>query len=365
MRPFLPDEAKKRLEAVLASGHLTEGKETQKFEKLISDFLGVPHVLAVTSCTTGLEAALKCMGVGPGDKVLVPDFTYPATASAVLQCGAEVVLVDIDRKSMLLDYTAIEKAISDKTKAVIPVSLFGNPIDYKQLNIIKQKYNLIILEDAACSLGSSWNGMLTGNLADVTVFSLHPRKFITTGEGGLIATSSTQLAEKINSYKHFGIQSGESRLECVFSEIGTNLKLSNIQAALGVAQMAHINKLLQKRREAALRYTKLLANVPEITIPETTANAIHSYQTYCIFIENRDAVMANMRKEGIEVQIGTFSLHTQPAFKNNKNVHFHDRFENSSYAFQHCLALPLFHEITEKQQHIVVEELKNQILKNK
>ena len=358
IKPYITDQLKQRVIDVLDSGYLTEGPVTREFENQIASFCSAKHCLAVTSCTTGLELALRALGIGPGDEVIVPGYTYPATAQVVNIVGATAVIVDINPQNMLIDYDTLETAITPKTKAIIPVSLFGNPLNWDRLNKIKSKHSLYIIEDAACALGSSYKNKKTGTLADITVFSHHPRKFITTGEGGTIVTDNSKWADWMASYKHFGIASKTNRLDTQFEHIGTNYKLSNILAAVGLEQLRHINELLAERRRLAERYQALLADTPDISLTQTTYNGTHSWQTFCVFVNNRDKVMSDMRQVGIEAQIGTYALHTHPAFAHNPLVRIHGKMTGCQYAFDHTLALPLFQGMTENEQYNVVNALK-------
>jgi len=360
IKPYITQEIKDKVIEVLDSGYLTEGPVTREFESKLKDYIGSNHIIAVTSATTGLEVALRALKIGPGDEVIVPDYTYPATASVMPIVGAKAVIVDVNRDSMLIDYDAIEKAITPNTKAIMPVSGFGNPLDYNRLNAIKKKYNLYIIEDAACSIGAEFDGVKIGNQADISVFSLHPRKFITTGEGGIIATNNDEWAAWMNSYKHFGMDmSGASREGIQFDIIGTNYKLSNIQAAVGLGQLNNVDKLLAKRIELANNYIKLLKDVEGVKIPATLDNGQHSYQSFCVFVNNRDDIMLNMRKNGIEVQIGTYSLHMHKAFNSNPDkVEIKGDMKNSKWCYEHTLTLPLFNDLTKDQQKYIVEELK-------
>ncbi len=357
IKPYITNEVKAKVCEVLDSGYLTEGPVTAEFEKACREYIGCKHAIAMTSCTTGLETALRCLGVGAGDEVIIPDYTFPATADAVALVGAKIVIVDVNPKSMLIDYIKLEESITDKTKAIIPVSLFGNPLDYEKLNFIKQKHGVYIIEDAACALGSEYKNIKTGNLADISVFSFHPRKFITTGEGGLITTNNPEWAEQINSFKHFGTNQTISREKTMFERIGTNYKLSNVLAAIGLVQMKHIDQLLDKRRILSERYYDLLNKYEKIKFPETTREGINSYQSFCIFIDDRDYIMKTMRSKGVEVQIGTYSLHMHPAFRPSSECLIKDYMIGSRYACDHCLVLPLFHEMTDKEQDIVVDTL--------
>lgn len=250
IKPFIDDAVKSKLLEVLESGYLTEGPITHLFEDKFTEYIGCKHAIAVTSCTTGLEIALRALNIGPGDEVIVPDYTYPATAAVVSIVGAVPVIVDIDRETMLIDYQLIEAAITDKTKAIIPVSLFGNPLDYEKINKIKAKYKIYVIEDAACAVGAEYKSKKVGNWADISVFSFHPRKFITTGEGGMVTTNNKVWADWMNSYKHFGMNMDNIQREGVqFEMMGTNYKLSNLLSAIGLAQLEKIDVLLNRRRE--------------------------------------------------------------------------------------------------------------------
>jgi dTDP-4-amino-4,6-dideoxygalactose transaminase len=357
IKPYITEEVKAEVCEVLESGYLTEGPITRELEEAIEDYTGCKYALAVCNCTVGLETALRAIGVGPGDEVIVPDYTYPATADVVRIVGAKVVIVDVNRETMLIDYDALETALSPATKAVIPVSIFGNPLDYDRLNTIKEQYQLLVIEDAACSLGAKYRETCVGNLADISVFSLHPRKFITTGEGGVVTTSNHEWADWVRSYKHFGMGVHDSRLTTSFERIGTNYKLSNILAAVGLVQMRHIDELLTKRRELSLRYYRLLEGKRGILFPKTTFNGTHSWQSCCIFVENRNWVMEKLARRNIETQIGTYSLHMHKAFDQSQVCQIAGDMHGSRYAFERCLTLPLYHEMTEAEQDYVVREL--------
>ena len=258
---------------------------------------------------------------------------------------------------MLIDYDMIEKAVTGRTRAIIPVSIFGNPLDYDRLDRIKKKYGLYIIEDAACSIGAEYKGVKVGNQADISVFSLHPRKFITTGEGGVITTSNREWADRMISYKHFGMGVHDSRLTTSFERIGSNCKLSNILAAVGLVQMRHIDELLGRRIELSRNYIYLMKEDDCFILPETTSQGKHSCQSFCIYVENRDQVMQKMRDRGIEVQIGTYALHMHPAFAPSSYCRIEGELAGSIYAFEHCLTLPMYHELTLDDQKYVIEEL--------
>jgi len=357
IKPYVTQEVKDKVCEVLDSGYLTEGPVTKELEDMFKAYLGCQHALAACNCTVGLEMALRALGIGPGDEVIVPDYTYPATASVVEIVGAKIVVVDVVRETMLIDCDALEQAITSRTKAIIPVSIFGNPLDYDRMNMIKEEYNLHIIEDAACSIGAKFRNTYVGNLADISVFSLHPRKFITTGEGGMITTNNSQWADWMLSYKHFGMGVHDSRLTTTFDRIGTNYKLSDIQAAVGLVQMRHIEELLARRKEISERYYRLLSNTPAVSFPRTTVKGMHSWQSCCIFVENRDKIIEKLKTKNIETQIGTYALHMHNAFKENPNCRIFGDMSGSRYAFEHCLTLPVYNEMTEEDQDYVTQQL--------
>ena len=357
IKPYITEETKAKVCEVLDSGYLTEGQVTQEFEDTFKDYVGSQYALAVCNCTVGLEMALRAVGIGPGDEIIVPDYTYPATADVVHIVGAKIVIVDVDRETMLVDYDAMEQAIGSHTKAIIPVSLFGNPLNYGRLDKIKEKYGIFIIEDAACSIGAEFGGKRVGNLADISVFSLHPRKFITTGEGGVVTTNNPRWANWMLSYKHFGMGSHDSRMKTSFEMIGTNYKLSNVQAAIGLVQMNHIEELLAGRKEISKRYYQLFANTDAITFPKTTVKGTHSWQSCCIFVENRDQIIEKLKDGNIETQIGTYSLHMHKAFSENSRCQILGDMLGSRYAFEHCLTLPLYHDMTQEEQDYVAQQL--------
>jgi len=360
-KPYIPPEVKDRVLQVLDSGYLTEGSVTSEFEDSIKEYIGCEHAIAVSNCTVGLEMALRSLGIGKGDEVIVPDYTYPATAAVVGIVGATIVLVDVDAETMLIDYRAIEEAITERTKAIIPVSIFGNPLNYDRLWNVKEKYNLYLIEDAACSIGAQYDGEFVGNLADISVFSFHPRKFITTGEGGMITTNNPEWAAWMESYKHFGISSDSSRRDSHFERIGTNYKLSDVQAAIGLVQMHQIASLLEKRTQLANRYHELLANQPSVSFPKITPKGIHSWQSFCIFTANRDVVIEKLELKNIETQIGTYALHMHHAYSRNPNCRIVGDLSGSRYAFEYCLTLPLYQDMTTDQQNYIIRELLSSI----
>ncbi|OGV51770.1 MAG: aminotransferase DegT [Lentisphaerae bacterium GWF2_52_8] len=359
IKPYIPEESKTLLMKTIDSGFLTEGQVTRDFEAACRDFIGCKHALAVSSCTTGLELALRCLGIGPGDEVAVPDYTYPATADAVAICGAKALLVDVSPETLLIDYDKLEKAMNPRVKAIMPVSQFGNPLDHERLALTKKKWGVKIIEDAACAFGSGFKGIKTGNIADISVFSFHPRKFITSGEGGLVTTNDAEMASWMDSYKHFGLRSGPTGREAAsFAMLGTNYKMSNLLSALALPQLRMVDRLMEKRQHLVNRYSSRLLGKPGILgLQKTGAGGKHSYQTFGVFVENALKTINALRSQGIEAQIGTYCLHAQTAFGDASVFPRAGEMSGSKWAYAHFLALPLYHEMTETEQDEVITAL--------
>lgn len=357
IKPHLPGEVVDELRGVIASGYLTEGNNTREFAALARDFLGCKHALAVANCTVGLEAALRCVGVGRGDEVIVPAYTYPATASVCALLGARAVLVDVDPRTMTLKLDALEEAVTDKTRAIMPVSLLGCPLDYSRLRRLCDRFGLFMIEDAACAFGAGMDGVRVGNFADISVFSFHPRKFITTGEGGLVTTARDDFADWLDQYVHFGIKRGADGA-IGFELPGTNYKLSNLLAAVGVAQLRIVDAMLERRIGLAERYREKLAAVAGVALPGIPPGGQHSFQTICVFVNERDRIMAAMRERGIEAQIGSIALPRHRAFQDTGTCRRLESYPGMDYAADHCLALPLYHDLTLAEQDEVIEAVK-------
>ena len=355
IEPVVGAEEEKSVAEVLKSGWLSEGPMTRKFEQLVAGLVGAKHGVAASSCTTAMEIALRAMEIGPGDRVLIPSFTHPATADAVIVLGAKPVLVDVELSTYNMDLEEARKAMDKPARAMIPVSWGGYPLDKGELDRFKEEFSLSILEDAACSLGSESNGKKTGTMADITCFSFHPRKVITTGEGGMITTDNDEYAEVLRSFKNFGIAKIGNELR--FVRYGSNYKMSDILAAVGVAQMSKLPKITEKRIKLAENYSSLLAEVDGIRPPKVGRGIKHIFQTYAAYVEvegARDMLLQYLRKIGIEAQIGTYALHMQPYYQ---NLERQGDLENSRMLYQNLIALPMYHNMTDEDQEYVVAEI--------
>ncbi len=354
MRPGIGPEELDAIREVMDSKFLTEGDQTREFEKRIAEYIGVKHAIAVTSCTTALELALQVAGIKKGAEVVVPDFTHPATALPVLSAGAEPVLVDVSDQSYNIDFGSARLGLSRRTRCVMPVSLFGRPVDQEGLAEFLHRRQLVVIEDAACSLGAEVNGKKVGTLADMTCFSFHPRKILTTGEGGMLVTDNDEYAEIARSIKSFGFGPRRGTMRGI--RRGSNYKMSNILAAIGLVQISKFEKMLAERIKRARIYNELLIGNESIQLPNIPDGVKCTYQSYCVSLKRdgiRDQVKQRMLEKGIEVQIGTYALHLEPVFARAKRT----RLVKSLKVFRNTLTLPLHNELRREDQERVCAEL--------
>ena len=351
--PDVGEEEIEEIRKVFGTGFLTEGATTKEFEKNVADYVGTKHAIAVTSCTTGLHAVFESIGI-KGQEVIVPDYTYPATAEAVILAGGIPVLADVDIDSMNMTSQILEEAYNDSMRVFCPVSWAGVPLE-KEIYQKAKKMNLKCLEDSACSLGAKIGDDFVGKIADYSCFSFHPRKVITTGEGGMITTDDDEIAEKCYSYKHFGAKGAS------FETIGTNYKLSNVLSAIGLVQMRKIEKIISKRNEKAKIYEEMISKINGIKPAYVGKNTRQTFQSYTCYVEKegyRDKIRDALSKENIQSQIGTYALHLEPAYKNLKKV---GDLENSKLLYENALTLPLYGALKESDQQRICH-LINKIL---
>ena len=297
-----------------------------------------------------------------GDEVIVPAATFSSVVSPIYQLGLKPVYVDVSSKDWFIDIGEIERAITSKTRVIMPVYNLGFPGKIEEIVDLAKDKNLKVLEDCCEAHGGERQGKKLGSFGELSALSFFVAHNITTGEGGIVTTNNKKWGDWINSYKHFGMDmSGASREGIHFNIIGTNYKLTNIQAAVGLGKLENIEELLNKRISLANNYKKLIKNIEKISLPQVLnpkPNCQHSFQTYIVYVEERDRIMSEMRSKGIEVQIGSYSLHMHNAYNNNPLVEIKGNLSNSKWCFEHALALPLYNDLTEELQEIVVKELK-------
>lgn len=317
-RPKLAgNEQKYVLDCLETSWISSNGKYIEAFEQSFAQFCGVKHAIATNNGTTALHLALVGLGLKPGDEVIVPTVTYIATANAVRYCDATPVLVDVRADTMNIDPAAIEAKITPKTRGIIPVHLFGHPVEMGPLLAIAEKHGLFVLEDAAESHGAEYLGQRVGGLGDCATFSFFGNKIVTTGEGGMVTTNNDELAARLRQYRGQGV---DPNRRYWFPVIGYNYRMTNIQAALGVAQMETVDAALAERAVLAARYNEALAPLTQkIVLPQQAPWAKHVYWMYTIYLREgdetrRDAVMQYMDRLGIETRPVFYPMHVLPPY---------------------------------------------------
>jgi perosamine synthetase len=355
MMPNVGSDELAAVESVLNSGQLVEGEKAHEFEKLISEKSGSKYSVLCTSATVGLELALKALNLNSVDEVILPAFTHPATLLAVMNVGATPVLVDVDRSSFNTNSEFLEQGITKRTKVLMPVSWGGYPIDMNPIMALAKKHHLKVIEDAACALGTSFDSHPTGSLADMTVYSFHPRKLIALGDGGAVATSDEDLYKKLKKLKHFGSETIEGKAR--FVEAGGNYRLSNILAGMGIPQIQKLDSMIAGRTLRANYYNQLFAGMDWVQLPNVTPKMKANYQSYCIAFQKpglRDYALKTLKEMGIEVQFGTYSIDREPVAKNVKKV---GELTNSHFLGDNLLTLPLHHKLTTEEQDAVFKEI--------
>ena len=351
-RPFFDEKEINEIRNVLDSGWVAgQGPENKKLEEEFSKYIDVNYSVCCSNCTAALHLSLIALGIKKDDEVIVPDYTFPATAHAVLYCGAVPIFVDINEKTYNIDVALIESKITKKTKAIIPVHTFGQCADMDIILKIAKKHNLKVIEDAACAVGSEYKGKKAGSIGDIGCFSFHARKNITSGEGGIITSNNKELIDSIRSLSCFGMESAFARDKKFkipkFTRLGYNYKLSDIAAAVAIIQLRRSEEYIGKRNKLAEYYNQKLKELKSVTIPFVEKHNKHVFQSYIVLLDkkiNRNDIISKLNERGIQTQIGTYALHEQPIYKNLTNCD-EKEFPNTTFVYNQSLALPLYYEM--------------------
>jgi dTDP-4-amino-4,6-dideoxygalactose transaminase len=377
-KPFFGEEEMRAVQEPLETGWVVQGPKVAEFERLFSEFTGVRNSVATTSCTTALQLALHALGVGPGDEVIVPAFTWVATANVVELEGARPVFVDIELDTFNIDVGGVQRAITDKTRAILPVSLFGISAPMRPIMEIARARGIKVVEDDACATGARYQGSHAGALADAACFSFHPRKAITTGEGGMLITSDDRMAEAVRSLRDHGASKSDlarhlgakSYLLPDFNVVGFNHRMTDLQGALGVAQLARLPSLLEKRTRIAGKYDSALKKLGWLRPPVLPEGSQHGYQAYVGLYQpekptvanverlhaRRNRLMDRLESAGVATRPGTHAVHLLGVYKRKYGIRPED-FPNSYMADRLTLTLPLFAQMTDDEQEYVIEQL--------
>jgi len=351
--------------AVLKSDWLTTGPKVDAFEEKFVELLGVDHAVAVSSGTAALHCAMHALGIGPGDEVIVPPLTFAATANCVVFQGGVPVFADVDPKTLLLDPVQVARKISHKTKAIIAVDYAGQPCDYDALGSIAKSKSIPIVADACHSLGALYKGRTVGTLADISVFSFHPVKHITTGEGGMVVTANTEWAQRIRRFRNHGISSdfkqrsheGSWFYEMV--DLGFNYRLTDFQSALGISQLKKLPDFITRRQAIAAHYNQALASVSGVSPIVVQPEVSHAYHLYVVNIESEKAgisraeMFSALRAKGIGVNVHYVPVHLHPYYRKRFGT-MPGLCPVAEAAYDHLLSLPIFPVmIDEDAQHVV------------
>jgi len=356
-KPLIGDEEINAVIEVLKSGMLASGKEVKEFEKEFAQYLGAKHGVAVVNGTAALDVALKALRIGPGDEVITTPFTFIASANSILFQGAKPVFADIDPKTYNLDPNEVLEKITDKTKAIVVVHLYGQPADMKAFKEIAEDHKLYLIEDCAQAHGAEFEGQKVGTFGDIAAFSFYPTKNMTTGEGGMVVTNDGELAKKVDLIRNHG--QAEKYLHV---ELGYNLRMTNIAAAIGRAQLKKLDEWNKKRIENARLLTEGISKIDGLTPPHVDPRAKHVFHQYVIRVEeefplNRDELMAKLREKGIGSAVHYPSpVHQQPFYQ--KLGYPKDICPNAIEASKKVLSLPVHPAVSEKDIDYIINTLR-------
>jgi dTDP-4-amino-4,6-dideoxygalactose transaminase len=366
MRPWLGEEEAAAAAEAIRSGWVAQGPRVAEFEQAFADSLGVPHGVAVSSCTTALHLALLVSGIGPGDEVVVPSLSFIATANAVRYVGAQPVFADVDAATLNVIPETVQPCLTERTSAVIVVDQGGAPADLDGLRALCEPRGITVIEDAACAAGARYRGRPVGAGSYLAAFSFHPRKLLTTGEGGMLVTHDAEVAARLRRLREHGMnvsaadrhKSSQPVLES-YLEVGFNYRMTDVQAAIGLVQLGKLAALVHRRRMLAERYTELLAGLPGVVTAADPDYGQTNYQSYWValpddFPVSRDELLRLLADEGISARRGIMAAHLEPAYADVPARPLPVTEQRS----RNSVVLPLFHELTEEDQHRIVSVLR-------
>lgn len=365
--PSIEEDDLAAVKDVLSSGHLVQGPRVEQFEQAVADYVGVKYAVAVTNCTAALHLSLLALGVRPGDLVVVTAYSWPATANVIEICGAQPVFVDICPDTFNINPAALEAALNRLThtaetarrvKAVLPVHTFGQMANMPAILELADRYHLPVIEDAACALGATLDGRQAGSWGTLGCFSFHPRKAITTGEGGIITTSDAETARVLKALRNHGLDPDAPSPNFILP--GFNNRMTEMQGALGLTQMSKLGRIVEARRRAASYYDQLLAGT-EFQAPVVSKDCAHVYQSYVVLLPERLAAQRKLlieqaKEQGIETTIGTWHMPLISYFRSRYGFQTGD-FPVADQVFARSLTLPLHEKISKVQQDKVVDFL--------
>lgn len=366
-RPYIGAEEEQSVIDVLRSGWVTQGPRVVEFEEKFSQYIGCDHAVAVSSCTTALHLGLLALNIGRGDEVICPSLSFIATANSIVHAGATPIFCDIDRATYNLDPVRIEEAITTRTKAIMVVHQVGLPAAMSEILVIANRHGLLVIEDAACAIGSEYAGRLIGSpLGALACFSFHPRKILTTGEGGMITTNDAGIAERLRRLRQHAMSVSDAArhhatkiMVETYDEVGYNFRMTDMQAAIGLTQLKRLDSLLVRRRYLAERYSTALQHLPWLALPSVPDECRHNFQSYMIrltrgFEGKRDAIMQHLLEKNISTRRAIMASHRELPYRSE---HWDNCLPETEMVTDSALILPLFHQLADSEQDYIIESL--------
>jgi dTDP-4-amino-4,6-dideoxygalactose transaminase len=362
MRPWLGAEEAAAAADAVSSGWVAQGPRVAEFEEAFASAIGISHAVAVSSCTTALHLALVAAGIGPGDEVVVPSLSFIATANAPRYVGATPVFADVNETTQNLTPATVEPRLTQRTRAVILVDQAGIPADLDAMRALCEPRGITVIEDAACAVGSVYRSRPVGAGANLAAFSFHPRKLLTTGEGGMLVTPDEDVAARLRRLREHGMDLSAaarhaSRQPVIerYTELGFNFRMTDIQAAIGLVQLSKLDRLIARRRALARRYQQLLSGIPGVRTITDPEYGTTNYQSFWVllpddFPASRDELLQRLAEAGVSARRGIMAAHLEPAYADRP----HGPLPVTELLTARTLILPLFHDLTEPEQDIVV-----------
>jgi dTDP-4-amino-4,6-dideoxygalactose transaminase len=372
MRPWLGTEEAEAAAAAVASGWIAQGPRVREFEEAFAAAIGTQHAVAVSSCTAALHLALIAVGISPGDEVIVPSLSFIATANAARYVGAVPVFADVDLATQNLTVDTVAPHLTDRTRAVILVDQAGVPADLDAMRGLCDPLQVTVIEDAACAAGSRYKGRPVGAGAALAAFSFHPRKLLTTGEGGMLTTSDESIARRLRRLREHGmdISAADRHLSQQpliehYTEVGFNFRMTDIQAAIGLVQLGKLAQMVARRRLLAWRYQEVLSGVPGLLMAADPPDGETNYQSFWMLLPEhtavgRDDLMRLLADAGISARRGIMAAHLEPAYADARPC-----LPVTERLTRRSLILPLFHEMTQSQQEHVTSVVTSALKHNR
>jgi dTDP-4-amino-4,6-dideoxygalactose transaminase len=366
MRPWLGEQEARAAADAVCSGWVAQGPRVAEFESQFAAHVGAAHGVAVSSCTTALHLALHLLGVGPGDEVVVPSFSFVATANCAHYVGASPVFADVEPEDGNVSVRTVEPVLTDRTKAVVVVHQGGLPADVGPLRRLCDSRGIALVEDAACAAGALYRGEPVGAGSLLAAWSFHPRKLLTTGEGGMVTTSDADLAERARRLREHGMNMSAAERHATtqpviesYLEVGFNYRMTDIQAAVGLVQLGKLDAMVRRRRQLASRYQTLLADVPGMRTVRDPVWGETNFQSFWVELDDgypltRNELLAALASDGVSARAGIMAAHRQPAYAG----HPHAALPVTERLTDHTLILPLFHTMEERDQDAVVTAIR-------